>query len=174
MGHFYGKSHVKVAGCICCLQQKLYESMSRVFQFYRSKAMLLCSLPMVKFGHGLARNLESLSRIKLSQLTVSVTHFWRGHMSAVTMHDFTTANQLKFGKKSKFNLSDGEEDEFDAPDFGSLPERDDFEDEMLSDDDNEADEKRPAILKQFNAQGAQSMSEGGLVEGEENVRPIFH
>ncbi|GMJ03745.1 hypothetical protein like AT1G69070 [Hibiscus trionum] len=76
--------------------------------------------------------------------------------------------QLKFGKKSKFSLSDGEEDEFDAPDFGSLPERDDFEDEMLSDDDNEADEKRPTILKQLNAHGAQSPSEGGLMEGEEN------
>ncbi|KAK8486391.1 hypothetical protein V6N13_005204 [Hibiscus sabdariffa] len=76
--------------------------------------------------------------------------------------------QLKFGKKSKFNLSDGEEDEFDAPDFGSLPERDDFEDEMLSDDDNETDEKRPAILKQLNAHGSQSPSEGGLMEGEEN------
>ncbi|KAK9032562.1 hypothetical protein V6N11_056822 [Hibiscus sabdariffa] len=42
--------------------------MRRVFQFYGSKAMLVCSLLMVKFGHGLARNLESVSRIKLSQL----------------------------------------------------------------------------------------------------------
>ncbi|KAE8687351.1 Adenine nucleotide alpha hydrolases-like superfamily protein isoform 1 [Hibiscus syriacus] len=76
--------------------------------------------------------------------------------------------QLKFGKKSKFNLSDGEEDEFDAQDLGSLPERDDFENEMLSDDDNEDDEKRPAILKQLNVHGVQSLSEGGLMEGEEN------
>ncbi|GMJ08148.1 hypothetical protein like AT1G69070 [Hibiscus trionum] len=76
--------------------------------------------------------------------------------------------QLKLGNKSKFNLSDGEEDEFDSPDFGSLPERDDFEDEMLSDDDNEADEKRPAILKQLNEHGAQNLSEGGLMDGEEN------
>ncbi|XWS69610.1 hypothetical protein CRYUN_Cryun04dG0193300 [Craigia yunnanensis] len=76
--------------------------------------------------------------------------------------------QLKLGKKSKFNLSDGEEDEFDAPGFGSLPERDDFEEEMLSDDD-----KRPAILKQLNAHCAQNPLEGSLVEGEENIRPIL-
>ncbi|KAK8613919.1 hypothetical protein V6N13_101670 [Hibiscus sabdariffa] len=68
--------------------------------------------------------------------------------------------QLKLGKKSKFNLSDGEENKFDAPDFGSLPERDDFDDEMLSDDDNEADEKHPAILKQqLKAHGTQNQSE---------------
>ncbi|XP_039055038.1 nucleolar protein 14-like isoform X2 [Hibiscus syriacus] len=82
--------------------------------------------------------------------------------------EYSFVLQLKLGKKSKFNLSDGEEDEFDAPDFGSLPERDDFEDEMLSDNDNEADEKRPAILKQLNAHGAQNSSEGGLMKGEEN------
>ncbi|XVF03154.1 hypothetical protein REPUB_Repub04eG0236400 [Reevesia pubescens] len=40
--------------------------------------------------------------------------------------------RLKLGKKSKFNLPDEEEDEFGGPDFGSFPERDDFEDEMLS------------------------------------------
>ncbi|XP_022776704.1 nucleolar protein 14-like isoform X2 [Durio zibethinus] len=76
--------------------------------------------------------------------------------------------QLKLGKKGKFILSDGEEDEFNAPDFGSFPERDDFEDEMLSDDDNDGDNKRPAILKQLNSHGAQNPSEGGLVEGAEN------
>ncbi|KAK6242607.1 hypothetical protein SCA6_007996 [Theobroma cacao] len=80
--------------------------------------------------------------------------------------------QLKFGKKSKFNLSDGEDDDFDAPGFGSLPERDDFEDEILSDDDNDdrggATNKRSAILKQLNSHGAQDPTERGLVEGEEN------
>ncbi|XWS23062.1 hypothetical protein CRYUN_Cryun29cG0089400 [Craigia yunnanensis] len=76
--------------------------------------------------------------------------------------------QLKLGKKGKFNLSDGEEDEFNAPGFGSFQERDDFEDEMLSDDDNDDDNKRSAILKQLNSHGAQNPLEGGLVEGEEN------
>ncbi|XVE91656.1 hypothetical protein REPUB_Repub01dG0029000 [Reevesia pubescens] len=76
--------------------------------------------------------------------------------------------QLKLGKKNKFNLSDGEEDEFDAPGFGSLPERDDFEEEMLSDDEYYDDDKRSAILKQLNSHGAQIPSEGALVEGEEN------
>ncbi|KAK8661046.1 hypothetical protein V6N13_051948 [Hibiscus sabdariffa] len=132
--------------------------MSRVFQFCRSKAMLLCSLPMVKFGHGLARNLESVSRIKLSQLTGWGTVIFKDLFFVANVIDV----QLKFGKKSKFNLSDGEEDEFDAPDFGSLLERDDFEDEMLSDDDNEADEKRPAILKQLNAHGAQKADSNAL------------
>nr|KJB78311.1 hypothetical protein B456_012G185400 [Gossypium raimondii] len=76
--------------------------------------------------------------------------------------------QLKLGKKSKFNLSDGEEDEFDAPEFGSLPERDDFEDEMLSDDDNYADEKRSTVLKYLNSHSAKDPLEGDLIEGEEN------
>lgn len=53
---------------------------------------------------------------------------------------------MKLGKKSKFNLSDGEEDEFDALDFGSLPERDDFKDEMLSDEENYADESKIKLL----------------------------
>ena len=35
--------------------------------------------------------------------------------------------------------------------------------------------ERSAILKQLNSHGAQNPLEGGLVEGEENVRPIpFH
>ncbi|PPD72285.1 hypothetical protein GOBAR_DD30828 [Gossypium barbadense] len=76
--------------------------------------------------------------------------------------------QLKLGKKSKFNLSDGEEDEFDAPEFGSLPERDDFEDEMLSGDDNYADEKRSTVLKRLNSHSAKDPLEGDLIEGEEN------
>ncbi|XVF85775.1 hypothetical protein PTKIN_Ptkin17bG0144500 [Pterospermum kingtungense] len=77
--------------------------------------------------------------------------------------------QLKLGKKAKFNLSDGEDDEFDAPDFGSFPERDDFEDEIPSDRDNDDDDnKRSAILKQLNSHGTQNLLEGGLVEGEEN------
>ncbi|XVE85705.1 hypothetical protein DITRI_Ditri17bG0112100 [Diplodiscus trichospermus] len=77
--------------------------------------------------------------------------------------------QLKLGKKAKFNLPDGEDDEFDASGFGSFPEKDDFEDEMLSDDDNDDDDnKRSAILKQLNSHGAQNLLEGGLVEGEEN------
>lgn len=77
--------------------------------------------------------------------------------------------QLKLGKKTKFNLSDGEEDEFDAPDFGSFPERDDFEDEIPSDNDNDDDDnKRSAILKELSSHGAQNLLEGGLVEGDEN------
>ncbi|OMO72084.1 Nucleolar protein 14 [Corchorus olitorius] len=82
--------------------------------------------------------------------------------------------QSKLGKKSKFNLSDGEEDEFDdALGFGSLPEKDDFEDEMLSDDDYDdggegASNKRSAILKQINSHGAQDSSEMGLLEGEDH------
>ncbi|OMO93529.1 Nucleolar protein 14 [Corchorus capsularis] len=80
--------------------------------------------------------------------------------------------QSKLGKKSKFNLSDGEEDEFDdALGFGSLPEKEDFEDEMLSDDDYDdggEGAKRSAILKQINSHGAQDSSEMGLLEGEDH------
>lgn len=42
--------------------------------------------------------------------------------------------QLKMKKKSKYNLSDGE-DELDFQGSGSFPERDDFEDELLFDED---------------------------------------
>jgi nucleolar protein 14 len=44
---------------------------------------------------------------------------------------------MKLTKKSKFNLSDGEEDEgFEFEGLGALSERDDFEDEMFPDDDD--------------------------------------
>lgn len=38
-------------------------------------------------------------------------------------------------KKSKYNLSDGEEDDFEFQDGGYFPERDDFEDDELLDGD---------------------------------------
>ncbi|KAK4399870.1 hypothetical protein Sango_1093100 [Sesamum angolense] len=47
--------------------------------------------------------------------------------------------QLKLKKKSKYNLSDGEEDEFEIQDSGYFLERDDFEDEEPLDED-EADQ----------------------------------
>ena len=45
---------------------------------------------------------------------------------------------MKLGKKSKFNLSDGdeEEDEFGSSALGSFGGRDDFEDEMPFDDED--------------------------------------
>jgi hypothetical protein len=43
---------------------------------------------------------------------------------------------LKVNKKSKYNLSDGEEEDFEFHGLGALSERDDFEDEMLPDDDD--------------------------------------
>ncbi|KAJ8760420.1 hypothetical protein K2173_015087 [Erythroxylum novogranatense] len=77
-------------------------------------------------------------------------------------------HQLKLKKQSKYNLSDGEEaDILDAAGLGPFSERDDFEDEMLSDDDQveeETDEaqKKLAILKGINVHDPSSM------EGEEN------
>ncbi|KAL8531509.1 hypothetical protein ACS0TY_008195 [Phlomoides rotata] len=46
--------------------------------------------------------------------------------------------QLNLKKKSKYNLSDGEDDDFGIQDTGFFPERDDFEDDGLWDED-EAD-----------------------------------
>ncbi|KAJ6720992.1 NOP14 [Salix viminalis] len=77
--------------------------------------------------------------------------------------------QLK-NKKSKYNLSDGEEeDEFGISNLGSLSGLDDFEDEILSDDDgDDADadgtRKKPAISRQLNAHGLPQ----DAVDGEEN------
>lgn len=46
--------------------------------------------------------------------------------------------QLKRGKRSKYNLSDGEEDEFDKdPRVSFHSNRDDFEDNVPSDDEDE-------------------------------------
>ncbi|KAK0573762.1 hypothetical protein LWI29_013162 [Acer saccharum] len=79
--------------------------------------------------------------------------------------------QLKSNKKSKYNLSDGEDDELEIPGLGPLSERDDFEDDMLSDDDNYDDreidgrDKRSNVLKQLNAHNP---AERDFMEGEEN------
>ncbi|KAK1551874.1 hypothetical protein Q3G72_006333 [Acer saccharum] len=79
--------------------------------------------------------------------------------------------QLKSNKKSKYNLSDGEDDELEIPGLGLLSEKDDFEDDMLSDDDNYDDreidgrDKRSNVLKQLNAHNP---AERDLMEGEEN------
>ncbi|KAF9674232.1 hypothetical protein SADUNF_Sadunf10G0106100 [Salix dunnii] len=76
--------------------------------------------------------------------------------------------QLK-NKKSKYNLSDGEEeDDFGISNLGPLSGLDDFEDEILSDDDgDDADAdgtKKPAISRQLNAHGSLQ----DAVDGEEN------
>ena len=48
---------------------------------------------------------------------------------------------MKLGKKSKYNLSDGEEDEYEIQDGSGYPERDDFEDEVpFDEEDGEATE----------------------------------
>ena len=47
---------------------------------------------------------------------------------------------MKLKKKSKYNLSDGEEDEFEIKGVSSFSERDDFEDEILPDDDGDGPE----------------------------------
>ncbi|KAJ0094969.1 hypothetical protein Patl1_16643 [Pistacia atlantica] len=64
--------------------------------------------------------------------------------------------QLKLSKKNKYNLSDEEEDELEISGFGPFSERDDFEDEMISDDDNDDDgdgenKKSSNVLKQLNS-----------------------
>ncbi|GMY20175.1 nucleolar protein 14 [Fagus crenata] len=80
--------------------------------------------------------------------------------------------QMKLTKKSKFNLSDGEEDEgFEFEGLGALSERDDFEDEMFPDDDDhygDATEKESAMLKQLHAHKTQNPLESGMNEGDEN------
>ncbi|KAM0983751.1 hypothetical protein ACFX2C_011253 [Malus domestica] len=49
-------------------------------------------------------------------------------------------HQLKTNKKGKYNLSDGEEDDFEFQSLGALSERDDFEDDVLPDDDDDGTE----------------------------------
>ncbi|XP_070674582.1 ribosome biogenesis protein ERB1-like isoform X1 [Malus domestica] len=47
---------------------------------------------------------------------------------------------IKTNKKSKYNLSDGEEDDFEFQSLGALSERDDFEDDVLPADDDDVTE----------------------------------
>ncbi|KAI3689692.1 hypothetical protein L2E82_47657 [Cichorium intybus] len=68
-------------------------------------------------------------------------------------------------EKCWYNLSDGEEDEFEIQDDNSYPVRDDFEDEVPFDEDEDKDsEKRSVIIKQLSATGTP-----GSHEGEENA-----
>lgn len=80
--------------------------------------------------------------------------------------------QLKLGKKRKYNLSDGEEDDFELQEVNSLAEMDDFEDEILPDDNDDAETAETArkelILKHINAQAVQSSLDRNSLEGEEN------
>nr|XP_028951430.1 nucleolar protein 14-like isoform X2 [Malus domestica] len=67
-------------------------------------------------------------------------------------------------KKSKYNLSDGEEDDFEFQSLGALSERDDFEDDGLPVDEDDGTEttktkKRLAMTDQM---------DGDLMEGEED------
>ncbi|XP_048318626.2 uncharacterized protein LOC107429082 isoform X1 [Ziziphus jujuba] len=59
-------------------------------------------------------------------------------------------HRVKLSKKSKYNLSDGEEDDdYEFEGFGALSERDDFEDEMPPDEDDDGFEaKKTATLQQ--------------------------
>ncbi|XP_022951528.1 nucleolar protein 14 isoform X1 [Cucurbita moschata] len=76
--------------------------------------------------------------------------------------------KLKLNKSSKFNLSDGEDDDyFGSNSLGALPANDDFEDEVIPDDDDDAE---AAETKKGAYHGAPYPQKGGLLEGEENKR----
>ncbi|CAL2231961.1 unnamed protein product [Prunus armeniaca] len=79
----------------------------------------------------------------------------------------------KQNKKSKYNLSDGEEEDYEFQSLGALSERDDFEDDMLPDDDEDGartakTKKRLATLDQFESHDKQNLQDDGPMEGEEN------
>lgn len=81
--------------------------------------------------------------------------------------------QSKLSKKRKYNLSDGEEDEFDMQGFGPFPEKDDFDEEILLEDDGDdaeaaENDKNSIISKQVNAYNSQNSWETSLMEGGEN------
>ncbi|KAI3693885.1 hypothetical protein L1987_76840 [Smallanthus sonchifolius] len=64
--------------------------------------------------------------------------------------------RVKLSKKSRYNLSDGEEDEYEDQEGSLYPERDDFDDEVPFDEEDEEAaeaEKRSVILKQLSAAG---------------------
>ncbi|CAK8533932.1 unnamed protein product [Lathyrus sativus] len=75
---------------------------------------------------------------------------------------------LKLSKKSKYNLSDGEDDDgFEGIDtLGG----DDYEDDMLDEDDNDETYKRSDLGQHLNAHGTQSPGETDGADGGENRR----
>ncbi|CAI0390521.1 unnamed protein product [Linum tenue] len=80
-------------------------------------------------------------------------------------------HKMKLGKRSKYNLSDGEEDDFGTSALGSFGERDDFEDEVPFDDEDDYGEqnggkKKSGILRHLNAP---NVGEDGTTEAEENI-----
>ncbi|KAG8383019.1 hypothetical protein BUALT_Bualt05G0140300 [Buddleja alternifolia] len=79
--------------------------------------------------------------------------------------------QLKVKKKSKYNLSDGEEDDFEFQDGGYFPERDDFEDEEPLDEDEDGQSvgrEKKLTFGRFDPDGAEDGQESGSIEGQEN------
>ncbi|KAA8529305.1 hypothetical protein F0562_033896 [Nyssa sinensis] len=76
--------------------------------------------------------------------------------------------QMKLNKRSKYNLSDGEEDEFELQGGGSFPVRDDFEEEVPFDDDDDVEVTESSAILQLNGHDSRSALEMGLMEGEEN------
>ncbi|XP_027096915.1 uncharacterized protein [Coffea arabica] len=79
--------------------------------------------------------------------------------------------QLKLSKKSKYNLSDGEEDELEIQ-GGLFPEKDDFDDEIPFDEDEDVDDgstgnaKKSDILGELNFTAVQNAQQTGLAGQE--------
>ncbi|KGN47665.1 nucleolar protein 14 isoform X2 [Cucumis sativus] len=73
----------------------------------------------------------------------------------------------KLSKSSKFNLSDGEEDDyFGTQNLGALPANDDFEDEIIPDDD----EDEAAAAETNKGAYRDTQQKGRLLEGEDAKR----
>lgn len=67
---------------------------------------------------------------------------------------------MKQNKKSKYNLSDGEEDDFEFQSLGALSQRDDFEDDMLPDDEEE--------------DGVETAKSKLILEEYQNIHTVVH
>ncbi|CAH9117309.1 unnamed protein product [Cuscuta epithymum] len=72
--------------------------------------------------------------------------------------------RLNVKKKSKYNLSDGEDEDLDVS-FSAG--RDDFEDEVPLDEDDRKSEKRSAVLEQFDSHESRD-TQNNLIEEDEN------
>ncbi|KAF6163850.1 hypothetical protein GIB67_024705 [Kingdonia uniflora] len=78
--------------------------------------------------------------------------------------------QLKVDKKSKYNLSDGEEDEGAIYGGGPFLEKDDYEDDLSADNEaeNNKNDKKSSSLIEVNEHSMHNLMVTGLTEGEEN------
>ncbi|KAM1805143.1 hypothetical protein ACFX12_030938 [Malus domestica] len=94
---------------------------------------------------GLSRSREKFLEVTGKRKNTLLKEYEQSNKASVFLNEFDKAirraqREHQTNKKSKYNLPDGEEDDFEFQSLGALSERDDFEDDVLPADDDDATE----------------------------------